>query len=61
MIAARFAVARPCAVAVPVSFRLPAAELAQILRQSEVSALITMEEFGEINALDTLDRIAPGW
>ena len=61
MIAARFAVARAGAVAVPVSFRLPAAELAQILRQSEVSALITMEEFGEINALDTLDRIAPGW
>jgi fatty-acyl-CoA synthase len=61
MIAARFAVARAGAVAVPVSFRLHAAELAQILLQSEASALITMEEFREINALDTLDRIAPGW
>src|SRR3984885_8060497 len=61
MIAARFAVARAGAVAVPASFRLHAAELAQVLRQSEVSALITMEEFREINALDALDRIAPGW
>ncbi len=61
MIAARFAVARAGAVAVPVSFRLHAAELAQVLRQSEASALITMEEFREINALEGLDRIAPGW
>src|SRR5580698_7590344 len=43
MIAARFAVARAGAVAVPVSFRLHAPELAQVLRQSEASALITME------------------
>ena len=61
MIAARFAVARAGAVAVPVSFRLHAAELAQVLRQSEASALITMEEFREINALEGLDQIAPGW
>src|ERR1700723_1805023 len=49
MIAARFAVAQAGAVAVPVSFRLHAAELAQILVQSEASALITMEEFREVN------------
>ena len=61
MIAARFAVARAGAVAVPVSFRLHAAELAQVLRQSEASALITMEEFREINALEGLDQIAPDW
>ena len=61
MIAARFAVAQAGAVAVPVSFRLHAAELAQVLQQSEASALITMEEFREINALDALDRIAPDW
>ena len=61
MIAARFAVARAGAVAVPVSFRLHAAELAQVLRQSEASALITMEQFREINALEGLDQIAPDW
>ena len=61
MIAARFAVARAGAVAVPVSFRLHARELAQVLAQSEASALITMEEFREINALEALDRIAPDW
>ena len=61
MIAARFAVARAGAVAVPVSFRLQAAELARVLQKAGASALITMKEFREINALDALDRIAPGW
>ncbi|HVT70702.1 MAG TPA: AMP-binding protein [Trebonia sp.] len=61
MIAARFAVARAGAVAVPVSFRLHARELAQVLAQSGAAVLITMEGFREIDALDVLDRIAPGW
>jgi fatty-acyl-CoA synthase len=61
MIAARFAVARAGAVAVPVSFRLHAGELAQVLGQARAAALITMEEFREIDALDALDRIVPGW
>lgn len=60
-IAARFAVARAGAVAVPVSFRLHAPELAQVLAQSQTAALITMEQFREIDALDALDRIEPGW
>jgi fatty-acyl-CoA synthase len=61
MIAARFAVARAGAVAVPVSFRLHAAELAQVLGLARPAALITMEAFREIDALDALDRIVPGW
>lgn len=61
MIAARFAIARAGAVAVPVSARLRALELAQVLQQSQANALITMEEFREIDALDALDRIIPGW
>jgi fatty-acyl-CoA synthase len=61
MIAARFAVARSGAIAVPVSFRLHATELAQVLRQSRAAALITMDGFREIDALDALDRIIPGW
>ena len=61
MIAVRFAVARAGAVAVPVSFRLHAGELAQVLGQARATALITMEQFREIDALAALDRIAPGW
>jgi fatty-acyl-CoA synthase len=59
-IAARFAVARAGAVAVPVSFRLHDRELAQVLAQSQAAALITMEQFRETDALDALDRIEPG-
>jgi fatty-acyl-CoA synthase len=61
MIAARFAVARAGAVAVPVSFRLHAGELAQVLGQARATALITLEEFRELDALDALDQIVPGW
>jgi fatty-acyl-CoA synthase len=61
MIAARFAAARASAVAVPISFRLHADELAQLLTLSGASALITMEAFRDIDALAALDRIAPGW
>jgi fatty-acyl-CoA synthase len=61
MIAARFAVARAGAVAVPISFRLHAGELAGVLGQARAAALITMEQFREIDALATLDRIVPGW
>jgi fatty-acyl-CoA synthase len=60
-IAARFAVARARAVAVPINFRLQARELAYILDHCEPSALITMESFREVDAIDALDRIAPGW
>ncbi|HEY7323435.1 MAG TPA: AMP-binding protein [Streptosporangiaceae bacterium] len=61
MIAARFAAARAGAVAVPISFRLHARELAQLLTLSGASALITMEAFREVDALAGLDEIAPGW
>jgi fatty-acyl-CoA synthase len=61
MIATRFAVARAGAVAVPISFRLHARELAQLLTLSEASALVTMEAFRDVDALDALDTIAPGW
>ena len=61
MIAARFAAARAGAVAVPISFRLHARELAQLLTLSGASALITMESFREVDALAALDQIAPSW
>lgn len=61
MVAARFAAALAGAVAVPISFRLHARELAQLLSLSGASALITMERFREIDALASLDQITPGW
>ena len=61
MIAARFAVARAGAVAVPASFRLHARELAELLGLARPAALITMEAFRDIDALEALDRIVPGW
>ncbi len=60
-IAVRFAVARASAVAVPVNFLLHAEELGYLLAQSEASVLITMDQFRGVDALDSLDRLAPGW
>jgi fatty-acyl-CoA synthase len=61
MIAARFALARAGAVAVPISFRLHTREVAQLLTLSQAAALVTMESFREIDALAALDEIASGW
>jgi len=61
MIAARFAAARAGAVAVPISFRLRARELAQLLTLSKATGLVTMEAFREVDAMAALDSIAPGW
>ncbi|MGH3508695.1 MAG: class I adenylate-forming enzyme family protein [Nocardioidaceae bacterium] len=60
-VAVRFAIARTGAVAVPVNIALHAEELGYVLAQSRASVLITMEEFRGIDALDSLDQIAPGW
>jgi fatty-acyl-CoA synthase len=60
-VAVRFAVARAGAVAVPINFLLRAQELAYVLQQSKAAALLTMEEFRDIDELATLDEIAPGW
>lgn len=60
-VAVRFGIARVGAVAVPVNFQLRAEELAYILQQSRAAAVVTMEEFRGIDALDSLDRIVPDW
>ena len=61
LVAVRLAVARIGAVAVPVNFLLRRAELAHVLEQSDSVALITMSAFRDIDYLDELDAIAPGW
>jgi len=60
-VAVRFAIARAGAVAVPIKYLLRAQELTYVLEQSKAAALVTMEEFRDIDELATLDRIAPGW
>lgn len=60
-VAARFGIARAGAVAVPVNFQLRAEELAYILQQSRAAAVLSMEEFRGVDALDSLDRIVPDW
>lgn len=61
VIAARFAIARAGAVAVPVNVRLHAQELAEVLAQSRAAVLLTVDESREVDALAALDLITPGW
>lgn len=60
-VALRFAIARAGAVAVPVNVMLQAEELGYVLGQSRAVALVTMEHFRSVDALDSLDRVTPGW
>lgn len=57
----KFAVAKAGAVAIPFNYLYRVDELAYVLGQSECSVLITMTGFGDLDYLDMLDRIAPGW
>lgn len=61
VVALKFAVARVGAVSVSVNFLLRHEELAYVLRQSGSTVLITMDRFRDLDYLDALDRIAPGW
>jgi fatty-acyl-CoA synthase len=60
-IALKFAIARVGAVSVSLNFRLRHEELGYQLRRSDAAVLITMDRFRELDYLDALDRIAPGW
>lgn len=57
----KFAAAKAGAVAIPFNYLYRAEELAYVLAQSECSVLITMTGFGDLDYLQTLDEIAPGW
>lgn len=61
VVALKFAVARVGAVSVSVNFLLRHGELEYVLRQSDSTVLITMDRFRDLDYLDALDRIAPGW
>lgn len=61
VVALKFAVARVGAVSVSINFMLRHEELTYILRQSDSTVLITMDEFRDLNYLDGLDKINPTW
>ena len=61
VVALKFAVARVGAVSVSINFMLRHEELSYVLRQSDATVLITMDRFRDLNYLDELDNISPGW
>jgi fatty-acyl-CoA synthase len=60
-VAVKLAIARIDATAVPINYLLRRTELQYVLSQSDSVALITMDSFRDIDYLNELDAIAPGW
>ncbi|PHP64766.1 acyl--CoA ligase [Zhengella mangrovi] len=60
-IALKYAISRVGATCVPVNILNRRDELAYVLRQAEVRALVTMDCFRGNDYLAALDQIAPGW
>jgi fatty-acyl-CoA synthase len=60
-VAVKFGIARAGATCVPVNFLNRRAELGYVLRQSDAVALITMDRFRDLDYLEMLDGLAPGW
>ncbi|MFU8765683.1 MAG: AMP-binding protein, partial [Haliea sp.] len=60
-IALKFAIARAGATAIPVNFLNRRDELAYVLEQSDACCLVTMDSFRNLDYLDMLDQLAPGW
>jgi fatty-acyl-CoA synthase len=58
---AKYAISRVGAVAVPINMLNRKDELEYLLRQSDSSALITMDQFRGNDYLGALDQLAPGW
>ncbi len=60
-VAAKFGIARAGAVAVPINFLNRRDELGYVLRQSDAVLMITMDRFRNLDYLQFLDQLAPGW
>ena len=59
--AIKFAIARAGAVCVPINVLLRAAEVGYLLGQSDATVLITMDAHRDLDYLQSLDVIVPGW
>src|SRR5690606_12780453 len=60
-IALKFAISRAGATAVPINFLNRRDELSYVLEQSDARCLVTMDSFRNLDYLDMLDQLAPGW
>jgi len=60
-IALKFAISRAGATAIPINFLNRRDELAYVLEQSDARCLVTMDSFRNLDYLDMLDQLAPGW
>jgi fatty-acyl-CoA synthase len=60
-IALKFGIARAGAVAVPVNYLLRRDEMGYVLAQSDAKILITMNRFRNMDYLQALDELSPGW
>ncbi len=60
-VALKFAISRAGATAVPINFLNRRDELAYVLEQSDARCLVTMDSFRNLDYLDMLDQLAPGW
>jgi len=60
-VAAKFAVARAGAVCIPINYLFRAAELGYVLNQSDAKLLITMDRYRDLDYLQALDELSPGW
>jgi fatty-acyl-CoA synthase len=60
-VAVKFAISRIGATAVPVNFLNRRDELAYVLEQSDARCLITMDRFRDLDYLQMLEELVPGW
>jgi fatty-acyl-CoA synthase len=60
-VAVKYGIARAGAVAVPINFLNRRDELGYVLEQSDAVLLITMDRFRNLDYLQFLDELAPGW
>ena len=60
-VALKFAISRVGATAVPINFLNRRDELAYVLEQSDARCLVTMDSFRNLDYLEMLDQLAPGW
>ena len=60
-VAVKIGIARAGAVAVPINFLNRRDELGYVLQQSDAVLLVTMDRFRNLDYLQQLDELAPGW
>jgi len=60
-VAVKYAIARVGATCIPINFLNRRDELGYVLLQSDAALLITMDSFRDLDYLQALDELAPGW